>query len=631
MPFRETLELLLNADASGGIAEVRKFASEAGKSASEVESSFSKVGSAALKIGGTGMAAGGFLTALGDKERQAGEGLKASIQAAGQSYDEFEGKIEGAVKSQEHFGHTADETDNALSTLVGSFGDTNAALDRMQLVADLAAKKHIGLADAAQIVAKAHGGAGRIFKEFNIQVGENADGTKNYDGALTELSGKLQGQASASVAGFTGWLKGAAAAGEDFVAGIGEKWGPAILGVSTGLTALGGVTTSVGSGLDWLKARHEASATAALLQAQAETDVATAQEAAAGTALSQAAAEDALAASEEAATAASLGAVGAGALVVAGVGIAVGVYSALSDALGSNVQATDDYTKAIQSNTGSLEQNVDLVTAQQLAANGAAKAAKDAGVGFDVLGRAVRTGTDDFGEYTRILTNVHHNQAGMPDNLRQIADELRGAGAGSTEFGQALISQVESGKLTDSQLRGLVDLIEGLHNGYTTASGSAGDLKSAQEALGVTTEDNTKKEAEAKSALEALTAARQHDLDLINSEVGGEIGLSNAQIATRNSIDQMTQSLKDGSQSTDDHTKAVNDAESAIMNEATAAGELAAKQAEAAGVTDTATASNAAMIQELYGVMATLDPNSPLRQWLGQYIATLSKIGRAHV
>lgn len=552
MSFRETLELLLNADASGGIAEVRKFASESSKSVSEVESHFKKLGGAALKIGGSGMAAGGFLTALGDKERQAAEGLKASIQAAGQSYDEFEGKIEHAVKGQEQFGHTADETNNALSTLVSSFGDTNQALDKMQLVADLAAKKHISLADAATIVAKAHGGAGRIFKEFNIQIGLNADGTKNYDGALTELSGKLTGQASASVSGFTGHLKILATQAEDFIAGVGKDWGPAILGLSTGLTALGGVMTGVGSGLDWLKARRlaDVAATEAQTTANSAEAVSTLYEA------------EAIGMSKVAMLGAAGGAIALGAAL---------------------------YYGATHSTDFSYNMENIVHAATDLKGANLDKAVRDIVVITEAAGKSMH----DFGEEMASKSIPAANA---------FADSMDRNGQNSTDFRQ-----------------GIADNVVALQDQKTASEASAAALD------GMTLEQ--KKAADATKAqhdaLVALNDASQKEIDLADQRVGGAIALSNAQIAERKSIDDLTKSNKDGKLSVDEHATALNNAESAIMSEGQAAKDLAAKQAAATGATDAAKVSLQAQIAELQGVAAQLDPSSPLRVWLDQYIATL--------
>lgn len=247
MSISERLEMLISLDPSQGIRGLESFARSAEDNTKKAESSLGRIGTAALKLGAGGLAAGGFLTAMASKDIEASQQLEAAIQTTGHSVDEYKGRIDAAVGSMAKFGHTDEEVNSALRVLVGSYGDTNKALDQMQTVADLAAFKHISLADAANIVAKAHGGAGRVFKEFNIQVQTNADGTKNYDGALTELSKKLSGQASASADTFGGKLAELRAEVENQVSAFGQKWGPTIMASSGALTVLGGAATGLQS------------------------------------------------------------------------------------------------------------------------------------------------------------------------------------------------------------------------------------------------------------------------------------------------------------------------------------------------------------------------------------------------
>lgn len=536
MAFRESLELLLNANADGGIAEVRKFASEAVKSTETAESSFKKLGSTALKLGGAGMAAGGFLTAMADADKQSLEGLKATIETTGHSYAEYEDRVDSLIAAQVKFGHTDGEVTQALSTLTSSFGDADKAADQMQLVADLAAKKHISLADAAGLVAKAHGGAGRVFKEFNIQVGENADGTKNYDGALSELSGKLQGQASASVSGFTGQLKVLGAQAENFVSNLGEKFGPAILGVSTGLTAFGGVASGVGKGLDYLKARHAAAADAAEGQS---------------------------------------GKTGKLGKVMGGLGlaaVAVGLYE-VGKSMNDNALLADNFADKITK----LNQQQLLPVAR----------------GFAAFSQATGGLADQAREGLQKLADSGPAGIGV---ITQMRDAVAATGGDTKIFDDILQHAAESQK--------------------NLAANTDVGTKSV--------EDQAAADKKAKDALKALNDEQQKDLDLATARMGGIIGLSNAQISARESIAELKKATDDHTLSEDQHQKALNEAESSILAEAAAAGQLAQKQAEATGSTDAAKAATHAQITELYGVLQTLQPGSPLFNAVVGYIATLN-------
>src|SRR5581483_12417277 len=111
-------------------------------------SALSRAGASMLKLGASGLGVGALLTEMGSKEQAASQQLEAAIGQVGQSYDDYRGRIDKAVSSQENYGHTAVETQNALATLTLSYNDTGKALDAMQLVADLAAKKHESLGEA---------------------------------------------------------------------------------------------------------------------------------------------------------------------------------------------------------------------------------------------------------------------------------------------------------------------------------------------------------------------------------------------------------------------------------------------------------------------------------------------------
>jgi hypothetical protein len=208
-----------------------------------------------LAIGG-GVAAGVgvALTAMGSKGKEATDQLKQSIINTGASYDDYAGKIDKVVKREENFAHKASDTKDALRTLTDATGDEQKALDNMQVVTDLAAAKHISLADAAALVAKILGGGGaKTLKQYGITMGENADGTKDVSGALDQLGAKLQGQAAASMDNFGSKVDVIKTKLGDWVDELGQKVGPA-------LTAAGTVIGVVSGGMDILAIRSERAA-----------------------------------------------------------------------------------------------------------------------------------------------------------------------------------------------------------------------------------------------------------------------------------------------------------------------------------------------------------------------------------
>jgi len=222
-----------------------------------------KLGKRMLVTGGIATGAGVALMTMAGKDVEAQNQLEAAVAATGKGYEGFGEDVDKVVEKQVKFGNTDGEVKGALQKLTQSYNDPKKALSEMGLVTDLAAAKHISLGDAAGIVAKAHGGAGKIFKEFGITVGKNKDGTKDYDGALGTLSGKLTGQADAAQDSFTGKLREGKAWLDNAASSIGEKYGPAITAGGAALTILGTIT-------DMFKTKQVAAAGATLVAAEAE-------------------------------------------------------------------------------------------------------------------------------------------------------------------------------------------------------------------------------------------------------------------------------------------------------------------------------------------------------------------------
>jgi hypothetical protein len=137
-----------------------------------------EIGPVMMGVGGAVAGLGLALQAAGSKDQAAHQQLQASVAATGHSYDQYSEKVEAAIKHQETFGHTADETQNALSALTQATNDPKKALDLLNTATDLAAAKHESLTEAAGQLGKAYNGNGRILKEFGLSVGTAGSATK---------------------------------------------------------------------------------------------------------------------------------------------------------------------------------------------------------------------------------------------------------------------------------------------------------------------------------------------------------------------------------------------------------------------------------------------------------------------
>jgi hypothetical protein len=165
----------------GGIVggEFGSVLDQAGAGIDKMGSKAGKLSSGLMVGGGIAAAAGVGLLQFGSAGVQATDQLNQAIKSAGESTTEFADKIDKAVKKGENFDHSAVDTKAALTKLTEATGSTQKALDNMQVVTDLAAAKHISLAEAAGLVARVMAGSGaRTLAQYGIVQQKAVDGAK---------------------------------------------------------------------------------------------------------------------------------------------------------------------------------------------------------------------------------------------------------------------------------------------------------------------------------------------------------------------------------------------------------------------------------------------------------------------
>jgi hypothetical protein len=151
--------------------------------------------------GGVTTAAGVGLLALSSDLKGATDQLDAAIKTTGKSTEEYSEEIEKAVQKGQNFNHNAVETKKALTTLVSATGDTKVALERMSVVTDLAAAKHISLEAAATQVAKIlNGSGGKTLAAYGITMEKSYDNTKDLANAHDRLLKAQQGVQNSQIA-----------------------------------------------------------------------------------------------------------------------------------------------------------------------------------------------------------------------------------------------------------------------------------------------------------------------------------------------------------------------------------------------------------------------------------------------
>jgi hypothetical protein len=191
-------------------ANISEFTTAMGEARNEVASlekqgvgSFDKLaafGKASLFAIGTAAVGVGTLSLhMADQFEQSHAKLETALKNAGSSFEEFQTPIGDAQKKMEQYGFTNAQTQEALANLTTALKDPKKALDDVALAADLAKFKHIDLADAATVVARAQEGNLRALKQLGIDLPVSASGAAKLEAANIKL-GKATDDASSYLA-----------------------------------------------------------------------------------------------------------------------------------------------------------------------------------------------------------------------------------------------------------------------------------------------------------------------------------------------------------------------------------------------------------------------------------------------
>jgi hypothetical protein len=102
--------------------------------------------------------------------------LGVAVRNAGGDFGTLGPRIEAAVVSVQRFSSATDEDlKKALTTMITMTGDVKGSLNNLGLAADVAAYKHISVAEAAELVGKAMAGSTKALREFGIEGGTTGE------------------------------------------------------------------------------------------------------------------------------------------------------------------------------------------------------------------------------------------------------------------------------------------------------------------------------------------------------------------------------------------------------------------------------------------------------------------------
>jgi len=237
----------------------------------KADTSAKKIGA----VGGVALATGLALQQMASGDVEAQNKLENAVTNTGKAYDDYADRVSGAVESSVRFGVTDGEVKDALTRLTDATKDPAKALDDLAMAQDLAAAKGVSLSDAATMIGKAHNGSAKVFKEFGIEVGKNADGTADYEGALGNLADTLKGRAEANADSFGGKMREIRAWTDNAASSLAEQYGPAITMAGAALTGLAAIT-EIASAANVKNAASTVAAKAAQIGSAVATGVATA-------------------------------------------------------------------------------------------------------------------------------------------------------------------------------------------------------------------------------------------------------------------------------------------------------------------------------------------------------------------
>ena len=180
-------------------ANIGEFKTKMGEAKTEIavlekegSSKFSKVAAAgkAALMGLTVVAVGVGIASvkMADEFEQSHSKLETALKNAGSSYEDYKEQIAKVSKQQEMFGYNNAQTEEALANLTTALGSPKKALADMGLAADVAKFKHIDLAQAATLVAKASEGNLKPLKAMGIDLPIASAGALKLKQAHDKLS-----------------------------------------------------------------------------------------------------------------------------------------------------------------------------------------------------------------------------------------------------------------------------------------------------------------------------------------------------------------------------------------------------------------------------------------------------------
>lgn len=254
----DTLEVIIKSSGGEQVVATFKASADAAKQmGTTVEQANQKAGRSSEEFSKRMAALGGSLTTaagfLADWSRSSQDAdaiqrqLEASIEATGESYEQYADRVEAAGAAAVRLGQDDEAASQAISALTQITGSATVALDQMGLVLDLAAAKHLSLESSAELIGRAYEGNTATLARYGIVVREGASAEET----LAQIQQQVAGQAEASATTY-GRLREEFSNLTDEIGGTAGEFAPLLAmlpGASVGFSAVGSAVGALGLSL----------------------------------------------------------------------------------------------------------------------------------------------------------------------------------------------------------------------------------------------------------------------------------------------------------------------------------------------------------------------------------------------
>jgi cell wall-associated NlpC family hydrolase len=117
--------------------------------------------------------------------------LKVALADAGSSFDAMKPKVDAASDRMVNLGFGMDETYQSIINMTRATGSGDVAIKSLGIAADLAKVKHVGLADASMLLAKAADGSLKALKGMNIAIASGSSNSQAMESAQKTLAERI--------------------------------------------------------------------------------------------------------------------------------------------------------------------------------------------------------------------------------------------------------------------------------------------------------------------------------------------------------------------------------------------------------------------------------------------------------